>query len=262
MSVVDVVGASEEKLLNDLYPESYDVKLTGFAEDKAKVFFEAFANISFYLGKLPKFSLFGSQYNPESFVEAEKGFKNAKTILSLPNAARGAFSLYETFSKGKAEFKKTLTDVCFFVGDSIDSIKGLKEYGVVTSVSKSTFEVLDRVKNLAGFIGISKSIEDNIVELNNLKKIDPSKIGAAPVKNREVAKEIKKRWVVSEIKTKQCDLLKNITGLALVALSMTIGYLPWTFALLGSVSVGGKVMNYMHKNDASFWHKKYAETLK
>lgn len=244
-----------QDLFVDLQPldkelPSVSEKLSMFVEDKAKVFVEILANASFYLSK----------GNVVSEVY-DKNLQAVKTALSVPSFIKGVMSLSENIAKGKLALKKTIVDVSFLIGDGVDAVKTL---GTLTiyKTSKQALDVLGKVKNVTTLIGCGIQLKDGLSEAGKLVKIDPTKVDGSKVKDVNKAIEIKKRWVASELSAKNWDNIKNITGIAFSALTMTVGYLPWTFALLGTFGIATKVFNYMNKADSSYWNQQYVQILK
>lgn len=244
-------GAFDNQVQMDLNEDAVglDTKLVDFASDKTKVFFEALANISFYFSKIPGF-------NQAGWSNSEKQFGVIKTAISMPSFFKGTSSLVKNYNDGKLTFKKGYADFAFVVSDGIDTIKTFQNFGVValSDVFKAT---LDKVKTLAGLVGLTKSIEDGYSDISRLKNMNPQNVVVADPKNKAQAVELKRRWIAAELRSKEYDMLKNITGYALCVLSMTVGFEPWKFAILGSVGLVGKFMNYYHKVDATTLESKF-----
>jgi hypothetical protein len=212
------------------------------------VFFEALANISFYFSKIPFL-------DAQKWSNCEKQFGSIKTGLSIPSFFKGFSALYRNYNNGKLTFKKGYADLAFVVSDGIDTIKTLNANRVF-ALSDGFKQTIDKVKTVAGLVGLTKSIEDCYSDISKLKKINPSEVVVEDDK-RAVAIEVKKRWVAAELRSKEYDMLKNITGYALCVLSLTVGFEPWKFAILGTVSLVGKFMNHYYKVDAAFWENKF-----
>lgn len=292
--------------VSDLIPVDMYNKTSDWASDKAKYFCEALANMSFYLSKIPQFTVpgFGYVYDgSKSFVDAGKQLGSCKTFLSLPSAIKGAMGLYENLQKGGMKTRNLIGDIAYLTGDALDSLKGIStficedcktpgEQGVFykifskTGVFEKVFAKMDLIKNLTGTVGLVNSIYNNNIELANLRKIDVNK-NVHPIANRDKAVAIKKNWVQAEIGSRWHDRLKNITGLAMCAISLTatgavaVGFLPaagvaaatgtaaavwgsaspWIFAAIGTVGLVGKSWAYFHKADAGFWQTRYAEMI-
>ena len=286
--------------VSDLIPVDMYNKTSDWASDKAKYFCEALANMTFYLSKIPKFTVPGVGYvydGSKSFVDVGKQLGNCKTFLSLPSAIKGAMGLYENLQKGGMKARNLIGDVAYLVGDGLDSLKGIStficencktpaEQGVFykmfnkTGVFEKVFSRMDLIKNVTGTVGLVNSIYNNNIELANLRKIDVTK-EVHPIANRDRALAIKKNWVTAEIGARWHDRLKNVTGLSMCAISLAAigatatGLLPavgtvaakwavvspWIFATIGTAGLVGKSWAYFHKVDSSFWQTRYAEML-
>lgn len=229
---------------------SIATKLSSLAEDKAKVFFEILANASFYVSKFTSL--------PEA---CEKNFQAVKTAMGLPSFVKGAMSLTDNIWKGKLPFKKTVVDLSFLVSDGVDTVKTLGNLTIYTA-SKATTELLGKVKNVAGLIGVGIQLKDGLNDASKLAKIDPELIDETKVADVEKAVEIKRHWVVSELSAKQWENAKNITGIAVILLNLSVGVMPWTFALIGTCSIAAKIMNHMHKCDSAYWNNRFVQVLK
>lgn len=247
-AISDAVGNPFQASLSE-ETVGLETKLVDFASDKTKVFFEALANISFYFSKMP-------YPNADKWSACEKQFGMIKTAMSVPSFFRGSFAFFQNYADGKLTFKKGYSDLAFVVSDGVDVIKTLQNFEVIV-VADALKAAMDKIKTLAGLIGITKSIDDCYAEILKLKQMELSLVSAADEKKQSKAVEIKRRWVASELRSKEYDMLKNISGYALCVLSMTVGFIPWEFAILGSVGLVGKFMNYYHKVDASFWQNKF-----
>jgi hypothetical protein len=270
---------------SDLIPADMYNKTSDWASDKPRYFCEALANMSFYLSKIPQFTIpyFGYVYDgSKSFVDAGKQLGNCKTFLAVPSAVKGMVGLYENLQKGGMKARNLTGDVAALVGDSLDSLKGInlficdnckqtEEQGVFykifnkAGVFKDIFDRMDLIKNIAGTVGLVNSIYSNNIELANLRKIDANK-NVGSVANQDKAVEVKKNWVQAEIGSRWHDRLKNVTGLAMCTLSLsaiTAGLVvsPWIFAVIGTAGLAGKFLTYSHKMDANFWHTRYAEMV-
>jgi hypothetical protein len=226
-----------------------ETKLIDFASEKTKVFFEALANISFYFSKI-------SFLNAGRWSKCEKEFGAIKTAMSVPSFFKGFSTLYKNYNNGKLTFRKGYADLAFVVSDGIDTIKTLNTQKVVV-LSDAFKQTIDKVKTVAGLIGLTKSIEDCYSDIAKLKAINPAEVVVAKEDKRDVAIEIRKRWVAAELRSKEYDMLKNITGYALCVLSLTIGFEPWKFAILGTAGLVGKFMSHYYKFDSSFWENKF-----
>lgn len=251
MSTISSVVDSPVGVDFDSITVGLDNKLVDFASEKTKVFFEALANISFYFSKIPAL-------DSRVWSTSEKAFGSLKTAMSLPSFIKGASSFYKNYNAGKLFFKKGLADFAYVVSDGIDSIKTISSFGVIT-LSDGFKTTIDKAKTLAGLIGLTKSIEDCYSDIQKAKATDPGAVVAANPKNQSLAVEVKKRWAASELHAKEYDMLKNVTGYVLCVLSLTTGFEPWKFAMLGTVGLVGKFMNYYHKVDATFWENKFVE---
>lgn len=227
-----------------------ETKLTSLVEEKAKIFFEILANASFYLNKFADL--------PEVY---QKNFEAIKTCFGLPSFVKGTMAFSENVAKGKLALKKTVVDLSFLVSDAVDSVKTFKTLAIYTATD-ATLKTLGKIKNIASLVGVGIQLKDGLNEAAALSKIDPKKIDEEKVKDVKKAVDLKKRWISSELTAKHWDNLKNITGIAIIALNLTVGVMPWTFAVVGTCSIVAKVMNYMNKCDSDYWSARFIEILK
>lgn len=246
-----IIGSADNQIQMNFSEETVGIesKIVNFSSEKTKVFFEALANVSFYFSKIP-------YLNSDKWSSCEKQFGLVKTALSVPSFFKGASSFYKNCSSGKLTFKKAYADFAFVVSDCVDSIKTLQNFKIVT-LSNGFKATIDKVKTLAGLVGLTKSIEDCYADIYKYRKMEANMATASDGQEKTQASQIKKRWIVSELRAKEYDMVKNITGYALCVMSMTIGFEPWKFALLGTVGLVGKFMNYYHKVDATYWENKF-----
>jgi hypothetical protein len=246
-----IIGANDNQVQCNLCENNVglDTKLVDFCTEKTKVFFEALANISFYFSKV-------YFLDKAKWSNCEKQFGLVKTAMSVPSFLKGASSFHKNCKQGKLSFKKAYADLAFVVSDGVDSIKTLHNFKLI-AVSDAFKGTIDKIKTLAGFIGLTKSIEDCCIDISKFKKMERAFDDVGHQQEKDKALEAKKLWVASELRAKEYDMLKNITGYALCVMSMTVGFQPWKFAIMGSIGLVGKFMNYYHKVDATYWQNKF-----
>ena len=246
-----IIGANDNQVQGNFCDNTIglDTKLVDFSSEKTKVFFEALANISFYFSKV-------SFLDKAKWSNCEKQFGLVKTAMSVPSFLKGASSFYKNCNQGKLSFKKAYADLAFVVSDGVDSIKTLSNFKLI-AVSDAFKGTMDKIKTLAGLIGLTKSIEDCYADISKFRKMESAFDNGGHQQEEDKALEAKKLWVASELRAKEYDMLKNITGYALCVMSMTVGFQPWKFAIMGSVGLVGKFMNYYHKVDATYWQNKF-----
>lgn len=248
---------TEDLLQGESAPNTVD-QWAGFSVDKTKVFFELVANISFYFKELvhPKWFPVGF------WAASEKAGGSLKTIMSVPSLLKGTMSFCQNYNDGKLFLRKAVADLSFIVSDAVDSVKSI-DILALGNISKPTLAQLAWVKNIASSIGLTNSIYENIVKLGAPAKQHKSLQDPSSLKERQLV-EIKKRWNVAERKATWDDFFKNVTGLALTGISLA-GYspavLPWTFAVVGSAGLYGKISNYMHLSEAKFWESRYVNVV-
>ncbi len=231
-------------------------KAAVWSASKPKYFFETIANVCFYASKaFPQIKEFG---RTSQSISGFKGF------FGVPGAIKGARDIVHDIYTGK---KKPVRDyvgsVCFVVSDSIDGVKAAVWSGIA-SVSKSTLQLLGRIKNVVAIVGLSNSVYNDTNKLIKLGKIDPNQIEKKSVKDVDLSKKIKAKWLSAEKNKVWWTREKSIMGIALCTLGLAaagIAVTPWVFAGFATASIAGKMLSHFNQQEAEFWDRKLVEQV-
>ena len=227
---------------NELVPYSEMPGILGqfitWTGEKAKYSVEAFANLSAIASQVPKI-FGGNQINALYTSRNEAGYENtayakfgtAKKLLALPSVIKAAPQLYTTLTEGRKSLRDIAGEVCYFIGDSIDSLSAMKSFGIF-NLSDSNFlwkKVLAPIKDLTGFIGLSNSAYNLTEKMSQLKAKDVTVAPMQGVANAQekaaVATECRRNMVDAQVNNMWWDRFRDITAIAMCSIGLVCFYL-------------------------------------